>query len=80
MNNQSEREARKKRQRIQVHFWNMVGPAEHINLPKLEDALKKEFKTVDDRLIQTQIGLMQAEARIKVQSRVKVWIKQPLTD
>lgn len=51
--------------------------AEHISLPKLEDALKKEFSIEDDRFIQAQIKLMQTESRIRVQSRVKVWIKQP---
>jgi hypothetical protein len=43
----------------------------------LEDAVRKEFNIADDRFIQTQIELMQTEARIRVQSRVKVWIKQP---
>jgi hypothetical protein len=46
-------------------------------LPKLEDALKKEFNTTDDRIIQAQIRLMQTEARIKIQDNAKVWIKQP---
>ena len=47
-----EKEALKKREKIQKYFWNIVGSAEHINLPKLEDALKKEFNTTDDRIIQ----------------------------
>ena len=68
--------ALRKREKVQKHFWNIVGSAEHINLPKLEDALKKEFNTTNDRLIQTQIRLMQTEARIKIQSNEKVWIKQ----
>ncbi len=72
----SELEAQKKRQNIQIHFWNLVGAVEHINLPKLEDAVKKEFNTEDDRFIQTQIKHMQTEARIRVQSKEKVWIKQ----
>jgi hypothetical protein len=50
---------------------------EHVSLPKLEDAIKKEFNVHDDRFIQAQIKLMQTEGRIRVQSRVKVWIKQP---
>jgi len=75
----SDLEAQKKRHHIQVYFWNIVGVAEHINLPKLEDAVKKEFNCSDDRFVQTQIRLMQAESRIRVQSRVKVWIKQPST-
>jgi hypothetical protein len=33
--------AQKKRERIQVLFWNIVGEVEHINIPKLEDAVKK---------------------------------------
>lgn len=72
-----EREARKKRQKVQVYFWNIVGSVEHISLPKLEDAVKKEFNTKDDRVAQAQINLMQSEARIRIESNVKVWIKQP---
>jgi hypothetical protein len=69
--------AQRKRHKVQVHFWNIVGSVEHVNIPKLEDALRKEFCTSDDRLIKTQIGLMQTEGRIRVQNNVKVWIKQP---
>jgi hypothetical protein len=46
----------------------------------LEDALKKEFNCDDDRFIQAQIEHMRTEARIRVQSRVKVWIKMPSTN
>jgi hypothetical protein len=70
-------EAFKKRERIQKHFWSIVGSAEHINLPKLEDSLEKEFGTNDDRVIRLQVRLMQTEGRIKVQNKVKVWIRQP---
>ena len=70
-------EARKKREKIQRHFWSIVGSAEHINVPKLEDAVKKEFRTQDDRVVQSQISLMQTEARIKIECKVKVWIRQP---
>jgi hypothetical protein len=73
----SETEAQKKREKIQAHFWNIVGAAEHINIPKLEDALKKEFNTDNDRFVQAQIKLMQTESRVRVQNKVKVWIKQP---
>ena len=73
----SEIEAFKKREKIQKLFWKQVGAVEHINLPKLEDALRKEFKGADDRFIESQVNLMQTEARIRVQSKVKVWIKQP---
>ncbi len=73
----TEIEASKKREKIQLYFWNIVGLVEHINLPKLEDAIRKEFHTQDDRVIKAQIGLMQSEARIKVETKVKVWIKQP---
>jgi hypothetical protein len=31
----SEGEALKKREKIQRHFWNIVGSVEHINIPKL---------------------------------------------
>jgi hypothetical protein len=75
----SDREALKKREKIQNHFWNQVGSKEHISVPMLEDAVKKEFNYKDDRSIQLQINLMQTEARIRVESRVKVWIKQPHT-
>ena len=74
---ESEVEAQKKREKIQRYFWGIVGCVEHINLPKLEDAIRKEFHTEDDRLIQSQISLMQTEARIRVETKVKVWIKQP---
>jgi hypothetical protein len=40
----------------------------------LEDAIKKEFNYKNDRCIQSQIHLMQTEARIRVESRVKIWI------
>jgi hypothetical protein len=73
----SDHEAQRKRENIQRHFWNIVGSVEHISLPKLEDAVRKEFNCQDDRLVQAQINLMQTEARIRVQSNVKVWIKQP---
>jgi coproporphyrinogen III oxidase-like Fe-S oxidoreductase len=77
MNQHSETEALKKREKIQNHFWNQVGSDEHVSLPMLEDAIRKEFDCKDDRFIQAQIRLMQTEARIRVESRVKVWIKQP---
>ena len=79
MSTHSAIEALKKREKIQNHFWNQVGSDQHISLPKLEDAIRKEFDCKDDRSIQAQIKLMQTEARIRVQSRVKVWIKQPKT-
>ena len=66
-----------KREKIQSHFWIQVGSNEHISLPMLEDAVKKEFNYEDHRSIQAQINLMQTEARIRVESRVKVWIRQP---
>jgi hypothetical protein len=66
-----------KRTKIQRHFWSIVGSAEHINIPKLEDAIRKEFRTQDSRLISAQIGLMQTEGKIRVQEKNKVWIKHP---
>jgi len=72
-----DREALKKREKIQRHFWSIVGSVEHINIPKLEDAIRKEFRYSKDRLIQEQVNLMQTEAKIRVENRVKVWIKQP---
>jgi hypothetical protein len=79
MTKPSDLEAQKKRLKVQIYFWNLVGAVEHINIPKLEDALKKEFHTTDDRFIQSQIRLMQTEGRIRIQNNVKVWIKQPQT-
>jgi len=76
----TELEALKKREKIQRHFWKEVGAVEHISLPKLKNAVKKEFKYKDDRDIQKQIYLMQTEARVRIESRVKVWIKQPHTN
>jgi uncharacterized membrane protein YheB (UPF0754 family) len=67
----------KKREKIQSHFWNEVGAIEHISLPRLEDSVRKEFKFEDDRLVQRQIDFMLSEKRISIESRVKVWIKQP---
>ena len=75
----SDKGAQQKRRNVQVHFWNIVGIVEHISLPKLEDAVKKEFNCNDDRFVQAQIKFMQTEARIRVQSRVKGWINQPNT-
>ena len=79
MTKNSDISSQKKREKIQVHFWNIVGAFEHISLPMLEDSVKKEFNYDDDRFIQTQINLMQTEAKIRVQSKVKVWIRQPQT-
>ena len=73
-------DALRKREKIQVHFWNQVGSVEHISVPMLEDTIRKEFNSKNDRLIQEQIKLMQTEAKIRVESRVKVWIKQPNTN
>jgi hypothetical protein len=75
----SEPEDVKKRERIQDRFWNEVGSIEHISLPKLKDAVRKEFRYKDDRSIQAQIELMQTEGRIRIESKVKVWIKPPHT-
>jgi uncharacterized membrane protein YheB (UPF0754 family) len=77
MSKPSDLDTEKKRQKVQAYFWNIVGSVEHINVPKLEDALKKEFHTQDHRFIEQQIRLMQSEGRIKVQSNHKVWIRQP---
>lgn len=66
-----------KRDKIQRQFWKEVGAVEHISLPRLKNAIKREFKYREDRLIQAQIDLMQTEKRIKIESRVKVWIKEP---
>jgi hypothetical protein len=60
-----------KREKIQRHFWNEVGAVEHISLPRLKNGVKKEFKCKDDRFLQAQIELMQTEARIRIESRVK---------
>lgn len=70
-------EAERKRARIQARFWSQVGSAEHVNVPKLEDAIKKEFKTADARFVEAQVKLMQTEGRVRVQDKVKVWIRQP---
>jgi hypothetical protein len=67
----------KKREKIQGHFWNEVGSVEHISLPKLKNAIEREFKRNDDRFVIGQIKLMQTEGRIRIESKVKVWIKQP---
>jgi len=68
---------RRKRDQIQIRFWNEVGAIEHINLPKLEAAIIKEFNSEEDRLVDEQVLLMQTEGRIRIQNKSKVWIKQP---
>ena len=80
MTKHSELEDLKKREKIQNHFWNEVGAIEHISLPKLKNAVRNEFNYEDDRSVQAQIELMQTETRIRIESRVKVWIKQPHTN
>ncbi len=77
MTKKSTLEAQKKRENIQRHFWGIVGSQEHINIPKLEDAIRKEFRRSDDRFVEEQVKRMQTEGRIKVQEKIKVWIKQP---
>jgi hypothetical protein len=67
----------KKREKIQRHFWNEVGSVEHTSLPKLRNAIEREFSRKDDRFVSAQIKLMQTEARIRIESKVKVWIKKP---
>jgi hypothetical protein len=67
----------KGREKIQAYFYGIVGSVEHINIPKLEDAIRKEFNCKDGRFVQGQINLMQNEGKIRVESNVKVWIKQP---
>jgi hypothetical protein len=59
------------------YFYGIVGSVEHINLPKLEDAIQKEFGCRDKRFVAEQVGLMQTEGRVRVQQKSKVWIKQP---
>ena len=73
----SKKEALRKREKIQRHFWDQVGAVEHISLPMLEDTIRKEFNRKDDRFVEAQVSLMQTEARIRVETRVKVWIRQP---
>jgi hypothetical protein len=69
-----------KRLKIQGHFWNIVGAVEHINVPKLQDAIRKEFHTTDSRIIDAQVRLMQTEGKIRIQEKAKVWINQPSSD
>jgi hypothetical protein len=77
MTKKSDMDARRKRMKIQAKFWNQVGASEHVNLPKLEDAIRKEFASADDRFVEAQVRLMQSEGRVSVQEKAKVWIKQP---
>jgi len=77
MTKYSELEAIKKRKKIQKHFWNEVGSVEHTSLPKLKNAIEREFKSKNDRFVLGQIKLMQTEGRIRIESKVKVWIKKP---
>jgi hypothetical protein len=77
MKNRHRLDDAEKRKKIQCQFWNEVGSAEHISLPRLRDAVRKEFNFGDDRLVRAQIDLMRSEQRIKIESKVKVWIKKP---
>jgi hypothetical protein len=77
MSMHSELEALKKREKIQRRFWNEVGAVEHISLHKLKNTIQREFKRKDDRFVLEQVKLMQTEARIRILSNVKVWIKKP---
>jgi len=65
-------ENRTKRENIQTHFWNEVSTVEHISLPKLKNAIRKEFNDNDYRFVQEQIELAQTEQRIRVESRVSL--------
>ena len=67
----------KKREKIQNYFWNEVGSVEHTSLPKLKNIIEREFKRKDDRFVSGQIKLMQTEGRVRIESKVKVWIKKP---
>ncbi len=71
------KEGLKKREKIQEHFWNEVGSVEHTSLPKLKNAIEREFKRKDDRFVLGQIKLMQTEGKIRIESKVKVWIRKP---
>jgi hypothetical protein len=66
----------KKREKIQRHFWNEIGSVEHTSLPKLKNAIEREFNRKDDRFVLGQIKLMQTEGRVRIESKVKVWIKK----
>ena len=72
-----DQEARQLRLIIQKHFWSQVGSQEHINMPKLEDAIRREFHANNDRLVKAQVRLMQSEGRIRIREKAKVWVKQP---
>ena len=67
----------KKREKIHEYFWNEVGSVEHTSLPKLRNAIEREFNCKDDRFILGQIKLMQTEGKIRIESKVKVWIRKP---
>ncbi len=77
MKNPSKAGAIKKRAIIQTNFWNEVGSAEHVSLPRLKDTIRRQFNFEDDRLVKAQIDLMQSDQRIRIESNVKVWIKRP---
>jgi len=75
VNSKTDLEGQKKRQRVKVYFWKSMGAVERINIPKLEDALRKQFPDAENRFVQSQVALMQTDNKIKVQDNVKVWIK-----
>jgi len=77
MTRDSKLEDLKKREKIQNDFWNEVGSVEHTSLPKLKNTIAREFNRKNDRFVLGQIKLMQTEGRIRIESKVKVWIRKP---
>jgi hypothetical protein len=74
----SELEALAKREKIHRFWWNNVGAEGHISLPMLTKGISDEFGCKDNRSILTQVKVMQAELRIHIDMKFRVWIKEPL--
>lgn len=72
-------EDRKRREKIHRVCWEHVGAAGFISLPMLKGAISDEFGDAANRFILTQMKLMQAERRIRIDVKFQVWVKEPRT-
>ena len=72
-------EARRRREKIHRVCWENVDATGFISLPMLKKAISDEFWDAADRSILTQMKLMQAERRIHIDVKFRVWVKDPRT-
>ncbi len=70
-------EALRRREKTHRVCWENVDAAGFISLLMLKRAISDEFGDVADRFILTQMKLMQAERRIRIDVKFRVWVKEP---